>query len=52
MHTGRIFEAREMIAKLRSMNAAAEPPRIGIWRKPEHQELFLSGLRLATGEAK
>ncbi len=48
-HMGRMREAREVIAKLRSLNAQAEP-RVGHWRKPEHQQLLLSGLRLAMGE--
>jgi tetratricopeptide (TPR) repeat protein len=46
---GRLSEAREVIAALRGMGAVLEP-RVAIWRKPEHQELLLSGLRLAAGE--
>jgi TolB-like protein/class 3 adenylate cyclase len=49
-HMGRLVEARELIAKLRAMNAEAEP-RIGHWRKREHQELLLSGLRIAASES-
>jgi hypothetical protein len=29
---------------------AVDEPRIAHWRKPEHQELLLSGLRLAMAE--
>jgi adenylate cyclase len=47
-HMGQFADARALLAKLRGMNAEAEP-RITHWRKPEHQELLLSGLRLAAG---
>ena len=47
-HRRRLADAGELIAKLRSM-AAGEEPRVSHWRKPEHQELLLSGLRLAMG---
>jgi hypothetical protein len=49
-HLGRLDEAREVVARLRSITpavvAGATP-----YRKPEHRELFLSGLRMAAGEA-
>jgi adenylate cyclase len=48
-YLGRLAEARGIIAKLRVINAEAEP-RVTHWRKPEHQELILSGLRLAMGK--
>jgi adenylate cyclase len=48
-HLGRPKEARAIVEKLYTLNAIEEP-RISHWRKPEHQELLLSGLRLAMGE--
>jgi adenylate cyclase len=48
-HLGRLSEARETVERLRAIC-----PTIGIdsyLRKPEHHELYLSGLRLATGES-
>jgi adenylate cyclase len=48
-HLGQLAEAREILARLRGMSAGSEP-RVAHWRKPEHQELLLSGLRLAAGE--
>jgi adenylate cyclase len=49
-HMGRLDEARGVIARLRSITPAvmggATP-----FRHPELRELFLSGLRLAAGEA-
>jgi Tetratricopeptide repeat len=49
-HMGRLDEAREVVARLRSITpvvvAGATP-----YRLPEHRELLLSGLRLAAGEA-
>ena len=47
-HRRRLPDAGELVVKLRSM-AAGEEPRVSHWRKPEHQELLLSGLRLAMG---
>jgi hypothetical protein len=46
---GRIEEAREIVERLR----AASPHVLssGQLRKPEHQELLLSGLRMAMGES-
>jgi hypothetical protein len=48
---GRLAEAREVIATLNGFGAVLEP-RVAIWRKPEHQELLRSGLRLAIGETE
>ena len=48
-HLGRLSEARKTVERLRAIC-----PTIGsdsYLRKPEHQELYLSGLRLATGES-
>lgn len=47
---GRLAEAREVIAKLRVLTTEVEPRQIP-FRRPEDRELFLSGLRLAMGEA-
>jgi len=38
-----------MVEKLRAMNALDEP-RITHWRRPEHRELLVSGLRLAANQ--
>jgi adenylate cyclase len=48
-HLGRVNDAKEIIERLRAIT-----PRVvedfSFFRKPEHRELLLSGLRLATGE--
>jgi tetratricopeptide (TPR) repeat protein len=49
-HMGRLDDARETIDRLRVMTAAILPPVDSFLRNAEHRELFLSGLRLATGE--
>jgi len=50
-HMGRIDEAREVIRRLRGITSLTIPgPSTTYMRKPEHRELFLSGLRLAAGE--
>jgi len=50
-HLGRLDEAREAVARLRSITpavvAGATP-----FRSPDHRELLLSGLRVAAGEAE
>jgi hypothetical protein len=49
-HMGRLDEARAIVARLRAITPLVvpkDPP----FRNPEHRELFLSGLRLAAGEA-
>jgi TolB-like protein len=48
-HMGRLAEAREVVTTLNGFGAGLEP-RVTIWRKPEHQQLLLSGLRLAIGD--
>ena len=48
-HMGRLDEAREVIEQLRTITPVVVPSRLP-WRNPSHRELFLSGLRLATGE--
>jgi hypothetical protein len=46
---GRLDEARE-VQRLRIMTDNVVPAATH-WRNREHRELFLSGLRLAAGEA-
>jgi adenylate cyclase len=48
-HMGRLDEARKVVARLRAITPVVLPP-VPL-RNPEHRELFLSGLRLAAGEA-
>jgi TolB-like protein len=50
-HMGRLDEARAIVARLRAITPLVVPSDLP-WRNPEHRELFLSGLRLAAGEAK
>ena len=47
---GRLDEAREIVAQLRAVTGIVIPD-LGYLRCSEHRELYLSGLRLATGEA-
>jgi TolB-like protein/class 3 adenylate cyclase len=49
-HMGRLDEAREIIRRLRVITPVVVPSVIP-YRRPEDRELFLSGLRLAAGEA-
>jgi adenylate cyclase len=49
-YLGRLGEARTIIERLRGISPALMPS-INYLRNPEHRELFLSGLRLAAGEA-
>jgi len=49
-HMGRLDEAQETVERLRTLTNAVVPGAEN-WRNPEHRELFLSGLRLAAGEA-
>jgi adenylate cyclase len=49
-HMGRLDEARATVARLRAITNLAVPS-LTTYRNPEDRELFLSGLRLATGEA-
>jgi adenylate cyclase len=49
-HMGRLDEAREIVHRLRAITPVLIP-RITAYRDPEHRELFMSGLRLAIGEA-
>jgi TolB-like protein len=49
-HMGRLEEARAIIERLRTISPVVVP-ELNQFRNPEHRELFLSGLRLAAGEA-
>jgi len=49
-HMGRLDDAREIIRRLRAITPAVMEPATR-YRNPELRELFLSGLRLASGEA-
>ena len=49
-HLGRLDEARAIIKQLRAITAVVIPDA-SHYRNPEHRKLFLSGLRLAAGEA-
>jgi adenylate cyclase len=49
-HMGRTDEARAVVARLRAITPLVVPDELPL-RNPEHCELFLSGLRLAAGEA-
>jgi adenylate cyclase len=49
-HLGRLDDAREIVERLRAINPVVIPD-LNFLRNAEHRELFLSGLRLAAGEA-
>jgi len=49
-HMGRLDEARSIIERLRAITPVVIPDASYL-RNPEHRELYLSGLRLAVGEA-
>jgi adenylate cyclase len=49
-HMGRLDDAREIVERLRALTPLVVP-NARFLRNPEHRELFLSGLRLAMGEA-
>ena len=44
-------EAREVIARLRAITPKLMP-NASLLRNPDHRELYLSGVRMATGEAE
>jgi tetratricopeptide (TPR) repeat protein len=50
-HMGRLDEAKETIKRLQAVTPVVVPDA-SHWRNPEHRELYLSGLRLAAGEAQ
>jgi adenylate cyclase len=49
-HAGRLDDAREIIKRLRAITPSILP-NVVQWRRPEHREFFLSGLRWAMSEA-
>jgi adenylate cyclase len=49
-HMGRLDDAREIVARLRAVTPVVIPDGSYL-RNAEHRELYLSGLRLAAGEA-
>jgi TolB-like protein/class 3 adenylate cyclase len=49
-HMGRLDDAREVVTRLRAITSVVIPDG-SQFRNAEHRELFLSGLRLAAGEA-
>jgi pentatricopeptide repeat protein len=49
-HMGRLDDAREIVRRLRTITPRVMEPATR-YRNPELRELFLSGLRLAAGEA-
>jgi TolB-like protein/class 3 adenylate cyclase len=49
-HIGRVDDARTIIERLRAIMPLIIPNAMH-WRNREHRELYLSGLRLAAGEA-
>jgi len=51
-HMGLLREAREVVARLRTITPIPIPDFPLPLRNPEHRELFLSGLRLAAGEER
>ena len=50
-HMGRLDDAREIVRRLRAITPAVMEPATR-YRNPDLRELFLSGLRLAAGEAE
>jgi adenylate cyclase len=50
-HMGRLDEAHAIVARLRAITSEVVPSVLP-YRNPEDRELFLSGLRLAVGEAE
>jgi adenylate cyclase len=50
-HMGRLDEAHRVVAQLRAITSGVIPDA-GYLRNLEHRELYLSGLRLAAGEAR
>ena len=49
-HLGRLDEAREIVERLRSITGVVIP-ELSYLRSAEQRALYLSGLRLAAGEA-
>ena len=51
-HLGQLDQAQEMIERLRTVSPALVGRDAAPYRNPEHRELLLSGLRLATGATR
>jgi adenylate cyclase len=49
-YMGRLDDARKIVARLRGITSLVIPDARQL-RNPEHRELYLSGLRMAAGEA-
>jgi adenylate cyclase len=49
-HMGRLDDARKIIGELRAITPLIEPHIVN-WRNPDHRDLYLTGLRLAAGQA-
>jgi adenylate cyclase len=49
-HMGRLDEAQEAVKQIRNLTNVVVPSATN-WRKPDQRELYLSGLRLAMGDA-
>jgi hypothetical protein len=47
---GRIEEAREVIARLRAITPDVMP-NVSLLQNLDHRELYLSGVRMAAGDA-
>ena len=47
-HMGEVEEAQGVVKRLRAITSAVMPPDIMYLRDPEHRQLYLSGLRLAS----
>jgi hypothetical protein len=50
-HMGLVPEARNAVEKLRAITSQVMPSALP-WRVPEHRELLLSGLHVATGASR
>jgi adenylate cyclase len=50
-HMGRLDDAQSIVRRLRAITPVIVPDATH-FRNPEHRDLYLSGLRLAAGEAK
>jgi len=48
---GMLGEAKVIVQRLEATDPPIEP-KVTQFRNPEHRELYLSGLRLATGETE
>ena len=49
-HMGRMDEAREIVGRLRGISHVVIPD-VAVLRDPAHRDLYLSGIRMAAGEA-